>query len=114
MKTRSRVSAAAVSLCALNLYAVVVLAEDSAAPMQQAVESMQKNEAKNPGNAGLENSYSHILKNERRFKEKHEGVHDVHSARVERVERVERPERPERLDPSVRVDRPERGHGHGH
>lgn len=119
MNTPSRKIAAVVSLCALSLCTAGVWAGDSPAPLQQAAESLQKNDAKNPGNAGLENAYSRILGNQRRFKEKHESAHhessqDVRSARVERIERVERPERPERINPSVRVDRPDHGNGHHH
>ena len=95
---------------ALVLGSAAALAQPDQAKgtMTQALESNEKNRAKNPGNKGLSNANTRLLNNARR--------HDAHQTakandrieRAERVERAERPERPERPDRPNRPERPER------
>jgi len=93
--------------------------ESAKGTMIQALESVEKNIAKNPGNRGLTNAATRLRNNARRHDEhqaeKAAGTADQEThARVERaqsverVERVERPERPERPDRPGRPDTPGR------
>ncbi len=105
MKKLVGIAAAAVVLCSTAAFAEP---ESARGTMVQALESVEKNIAKNPGNRGLTNAATHLRNNARR--------HDEHQAektgtagaethasaeraqvagRVERVEQVERPERPD-------------------
>jgi hypothetical protein len=91
--------------------------ESARGTMVQALESVEKNSAKNLGNRGLTNATTRLLNNARRHdahqtekagatdKETRAGAERAQIA--ERVERVERPERPERPD-SGRPDHPGR------
>ena len=76
-------------------------------PLDQALESIDKNLLKNPGNTGLLNAREHLLANQLRHDsrdEKHTGNDEL----TEKAERHEGAERHERAEHHERAERPDR------
>ena len=73
-------------------------------PGTQALDSIDKNLAKDPDNRGLENAQDRIERNQKR--------HAAHKAamaeRAEKAEHMEKAERAEKVEHVEKVDRPER------
>ena len=115
MKKLVGIAGAAVVLCSTAAFAEP---ESARGTMVQALESVEKNKAKNPDNRGLTNATTRLLNNARRHDEHQTekagtaGAETHASAEraqvAERVERVEQVERPERPDWHGAPDRPGR------
>jgi hypothetical protein len=112
------------------VFSTAVFGDPTNVPMDNAIETIAKNNAKNPGNQGLINAGDHLIDNQARQSTRGRnhapGQQRIEGAeRVERIERVERPQRPERIERveiptraeiarAQRPERPERGLAKGH
>lgn len=97
--------------------------DPSRQPIDQGIESVSKNIARDPDNKGLQNAGQRLFENQiRQSAHREQGPGSIE--RVERVERVERPQRPERIERidlssraeiarAQRPERPEKGNGKG-
>jgi len=103
---------AIVTLMFLGISGISQAADSTAKkPLDQAIESIDKNLAKDPDNKGLLNAAERLQTNKERYEQKRAAQNAKrleHSGdRAERAERPERIERPEKIERPERVARPE-------
>ena len=80
-------------------------------PLDQAMESVDKNLAKDPDNKGLQNAAERLQTNQERYKNKREEQNAKRLAKKNKqaeikAERTEKPARPEKPAPPEKPDRP--------
>src|SRR4030067_1502613 len=109
-KTRAVIAAGTLLLLSV---AGTSYADDPAAkqPLDQAMESVDKNLARDPDNKGLQNAAERLQTNQERYKNKREEQNAKRLAKKNKqaeikAERTERPARPERPPPPKKPGRP--------
>lgn len=98
-------AAAAAVLCSTTAFAEP---ESARGTMVQALESVGKASAKNPGNRGLTNATIRLRENARRHDEHQTGKVAAVEERAQLSDRVEGVDRPDRLDRPDTLGRPDR------